>query len=116
MGSCAFYGGLSIQSHLKDGPLPDLNLMFDPILCEGDVITKRGPLQQVITRPAQGVVAVHVLSGAPKINTTYLAAGDTAFIGKSDMALALNHGDALLEIGLRYLDQSNAIKLWVADG
>jgi len=110
-----FEGALKVHSRLQDGPLTDLNLMFDPTLCEGDVITHRGPLDQIARRPMQGILAFHVLSGSPMINAARLSTGDTACLDHSDATLTLADGDALLEIRLTYLDQSDAIRLCMAD-
>lgn len=110
-----FDGGLNVHSRLKDGPLTDLNLMFDPAFCEGDVIPKLGPFEQVVVRPAQGIAAFHVLSGAPMVNAAHLKPGDTAFVDETDASVTLAEGDGLLEIRLHYLDQSSAIKLTIAD-
>ena len=109
-----FDGALDVYSRLTDGPLTDLNLMFDPTHCAADVITHKGPLGQTIQRAPQGIVAFHVLSGQPEIDATSLTKGDTAFLEADNATLALAKGDAVLEICLRYLDQSDAIKLAIA--
>lgn len=110
-----FDGALKIQCTLKDGTLTDLNLMFDPHYCDGNVITRQGPNDHATDLPKLGVIAIHVLSGAPIINDTQLAIGDTAFIEEVGTALHLREGDALLEIRLEYLAQSDAIKLCIAN-
>lgn len=109
-----FDGALQIKSRLTSGPLTDLNLMFDPNLCEGAVTTRRGPLSGLAQRPEQGLLAFHVLSGAPQINAAELAVGDTVFIDAADAALHLAENDAVLEILLDYLDHKDAIKLFIA--
>lgn len=110
-----FGGNLKIHSRLKDGPLTDLNLMFDPILCGGEVIARRGPFDRLVECPTPGILAFHALSGAPTINASQLTSGDTAFHDHSAATIALADGDALLEIRIRYLDQRDAIKLCIAD-
>jgi environmental stress-induced protein Ves len=110
-----FDGSLEIQSRLIDGPLTDLNLMFDPARCEGHVITHEGPLECKLEAPDQGLLAFHVLSGTPFIDGTPLSTADTAFILETNATLELAKGDALLEIRLTYLDHSEAIKLFIAD-
>lgn len=110
-----FEGALKVHARLQDGPLTDVNLMFDPQVCEGDVVTRQGPLECRLTPPDHGVIALHVLAGAPTINGTGLTTGDTAFITETNAALVLAEGDALLEIRLSYLDQSDAIRLCIAD-
>lgn len=110
-----FDGALKIQSRLTGDPLTDLNLMFDPAQCDGDVVTRRGPFKLDVKRPAHGLLAFHVLSGKPTLNVARLTIGDTAFFTETDAALSLVEGDALLGIRLTYLDQSAAIKLCIAD-
>jgi hypothetical protein len=106
---------LKVYSHLKSGPLTDLNLMFDPSICDGDVITRRGPYEQELALPDNGIIGLHVLSGNPKFNGTHLTLGDTAFVETTNAPLSLVQGDAVLEIRLSYLAQSDAIKLCMAD-
>src|SRR6056297_2564519 len=101
-----FVGGLPIVSRLQDGPLTDLNLMFDPTLCAGEVQVLRGPTRKAMSCPAGGLVAYHVLAGAPLLDGAALEVGDTVFADPSDQALSLNNGDAVLEIRLTYSDQS----------
>ena len=113
-GPVRFDGGLKIYSHLADGPLTDLNLMFDPLHCFGDVVVRRGPLEQDAASPEFGLLAFHVLSGEPKVNDSLLNPGDTVFCDDKGTALKLGEQDALLEIRLTYLDQSEAIKLSIA--
>lgn len=106
-----FDGALQIESRLTNGPLTDLNLMFDSHLCEGAVTTRRGPDSGPAQRPEQGLLAFHVLSGAPQINETHLTVADTAFIDTPEAAIRLGADDAVLEIRLDYKD---AIKLFIA--
>lgn len=110
-----FDGALDVSSRLKDGPLTDLNLMFDPKHCTADVIAHKYPFEQIIEPPEQGIIAFHVLSGRPEIAARKLATGDTAFLEAASAPLTLGKGDAVLEICIRYLDQSEAIKLSIAD-
>lgn len=110
-----FDGGLAIESLLSDGPLTDLNLMFDPKLCEGVVTVHQKTSNQTVQTPKDGILVLHGLAGAPKTNGTPLGVSDTAFISDTNAVLELAAGDALLEIRLRYLDQSAAIKLAIAD-
>ena len=108
-----FGGGLDITSRLKDGPLTDLNLMFDPTLCEGTVTTVQGPSKKVIQPPQAGITAFHVLAGHPELGEVSLGIGDTAF---PDTATTLNlaKGDAVLEITIHYKDHSNDIRFAIA--
>ncbi|WP_372609325.1 HutD family protein [Halomonas sp.] len=108
-----FDGGLAVSSRLLDGPLTDFNLMFDPALCDGAARVRRGPEQGAVIPQPSGLTALHVLSGRPRMDGQALATADTVFTAvPADLALA--EGDAVLEITLRYLDQSDAIKLAIA--
>jgi uncharacterized protein len=109
-----FDGGLKIQSRLKGGPLTDLNLMFDPMYCDGEVRTRQGALEQVINRPEHGLLAFHVLAGEPVINAIRLTEGDTVFMRQSAAALVLGDGDAVLEIRLTY-SPGKTINLCIAN-
>ena len=110
-----FDGALKVKSSLTDSPLTDLNLMFDPILCDGSVTTRRDPFSGSVARPDHGLLAFHVLAGTPQINAVNTALGDTVFIDSNDAALHLNKGDAVLEIRLDYLNHKDAIKLCIAN-
>jgi hypothetical protein len=109
-----FDGALKICSRLTDGPLTDLNLMFDPTLCDGGVTLRRGPVKEKVESPKRGLLAFHILSGAPQIDALPLTVGDTAFIERGSVALHLAEGDAVMEIRLDYADHIDAIKLCIA--
>lgn len=109
-----FDGGLPVFARLTDGPLTDLNLMFDPALCTGEAKRHEGPMAHDLAPPAAGLCAIHVLGGSPRLSGTQLAVGDTAFADTAAQ-LTLAQGDAVLEITLMYLDQSAPITLCIAD-
>lgn len=109
-----FSGALDVASRLYDGPLTDLNLMFDPRICDGTVATLRGPLAQLCATPDFGITALHVLAGRPVLDDVQLGVGDTMFFDKAS-PLTLDKGDAVLQIDVRYLDHSNAITLCIAE-
>ena len=109
-----FGGELKVFSRLIDGPLTDLNLMFDPSLCDGAVTTLRGPLSHAMTPPEAGITALHVLAGQPMLTEQSLGVGDTVFVDAAT-PLQLCSDDAVLEITVRYLDQSKPITLSIAD-
>ncbi|PIE13480.1 MAG: hypothetical protein CSA68_11735 [Rhodobacterales bacterium] len=108
-----FSGELDVFARLKGGPLTDLNLMFDPRLCDAAVTPRRGPLDQPVTPPATGMTALHVLAGRPTFGPLQLEVGDTAFPVEQTQ-LKLGTGDAVLEIQVLYLDQSKPIKFVIA--
>ncbi len=109
-----FDGALRVFARLKDGPLTDLNLMFDPALCTGEVFVHAGPSQAAPVPSRSGMTAFHGLAGTPHIGGVSLPPGDTAFAGDSGATPALKDGDAMLEIRIGYLGQSDAIKLAIA--
>lgn len=109
-----FGGELDIFARLKDGPLTDLNLMFDPTLCEGSVTPLRGPLEHAIVPPRAGLTALHVLAGQPLLGGGQIDIGDTAFLD-APATLVLGAADAVLNIELSYPDQSRAIRFSIAE-
>lgn len=110
-----FDGGLQVEAHLEEGPLSDLNLMFDPTICEGKVSRLDGPTNRTIAEPVNGLIALHALSGNPTVDTTVLHIGDTAFYEQTAPNVSLGDGDALLEVRLNYLPQSAAVRLCIAE-
>lgn len=110
-----FDGALKIQSSLTDGPLTNLNLMFDPQSCEGEVMVHKGPLEQTTHRPDYGLIAFHILAGTPIIDDTHHGIANTIFSENANLRLNLDQGDALLEVRLTYLDHNDAIKLCIAN-
>lgn len=108
-----FDGGLKVASQLKEGPLTDLNLMFDPSYCAGGVITHCGPTALDIAATQAGICVVHVLAGTPTIGGVLLGLGDTAFLGTNGARLDLSKGEAVLAISLTYLPQRSTITLCI---
>lgn len=108
-----FDGGLAVTARLLDGPLTDLNLMFDPALCDGMAAVRHGPALAPLTPPRGGVIALHILAGRPVLDGETLNVADSAFVtAPADLVLAT--GDAALEITLDHRDQSAAITLCIA--
>jgi environmental stress-induced protein Ves len=108
-----FGGELKVFARLKDGPLTDLNLMFDPDLCDGSVNTLRGPFEQVMAPPESGITALHVLAGLVKLGGQRLGVGDTVFLDATTN-LGLGENDAVLEITVRIIDHSKVITFSIA--
>ncbi len=101
-----FSGALKIDAHLKSGPLTDLNLMFNPEYCTGDVTALHGPHHQSLELDARRMFAVHGLAGAVKINdSSQLLPGDTAIIGSNVCQVELADGDAALLIKIDLSDR-----------
>jgi hypothetical protein len=94
-----FDGALKIHATLSDGPLSDLNLMFDPKRCIGNVETLRGPHQQVLEPTAQRHHAIHILAGSADFNSdVQLQAGDTLLLTSVSGQLNLGKDAASLLI------------------
>ncbi|QYX56221.1 HutD family protein [Roseovarius sp. SCSIO 43702] len=108
----AFGGGLAVTARLWDGPLTDLNLMFDPALCDGTVELRRGRETRRTTPPDHGLTALHVLSGQPRIDEASFVIADTIFL-TTPVMVTLQDGDALLEITLRSLSPSAHMRLCI---
>lgn len=109
----AFDGGLPVTSRLADGPITDLNLMFDHELCIGEVTPHHGP-GEVAIRPGPGERRIiHVMNGVPRVDGQPLATADTVFAG-AEATLTLAEGDAVLDITIGQAAQSAAITLVIA--
>jgi environmental stress-induced protein Ves len=110
-----FDGGMNVTSHLKDGPLTDLNLMFDPRVCTGTARVVKGS-QVIQASTSNKLIMLHVLAGEPKFGDAIFERGDTMFLDASDHgAVEIGLKDAVLELTLQALDQNDAIKLCIAD-
>lgn len=94
-----FSGALKIYAYLKSGPLTDLNLMFNPDYCTGDVTVLNGPYNQSLVLDEGRTFVVHGLAGTVKVNdSSQLLPGDTAIIGSDVGQVELAHDDAALLI------------------
>ncbi len=99
-----FDGALTITSRLKDGPLRDLNVMFDPQLCDGDVTRVDGPYDLTHHAGPSETVGVHCLTGIACVDGTSLKPGDTALIEREAVAIKLNAVTSVLLIRLVPVD------------
>ncbi len=100
-----FDGGLAVTSKLTDGPLRDLNLMFDPARVAGDVVLLNGPDSRSLTATTQQSYALHILSGEVGFDGETLKKGDTAVLetGTSVTEVLLQTDSAALLISLKIL-------------
>ncbi len=104
-----FDGGLKIVAKLNDGPLRDLNLIFDPLLCDGEVTAVNGPYRQALRANADLTFAVHSLSGDVTLDQQqHLQPGDTALIEAGSVQLDLAKGASALLV--RVSTQTDASK------
>jgi len=110
-----FDGGLPISSQLVDGPVTDLNLMFDPNLCHGTALIKRGP-DSIAAPQGADLYILHVVAGSPRCRGQIFRAADTLFLtADGQAAIELGQGDAVLKLSITPIDQSSAIKLCIAE-
>ena len=97
-----FDGGLAVTSKLLDGPLRDLNLMFDPLRVAGNVEVIEASL--ALTATPQQSYALHMLAGAAELGAQRMAKGDTvgleAGTGTSEIALATASAALLISLKL----------------
>lgn len=110
-----FDGALEIHSKLRDGPLRDLNLMFNPMMCDGAVTFKEGPQDEILRAGADRTYAVFALRGASRINkSTQLFAHDTMLLNAGSVKLTLAKDAAALLITLASPNQTDASRAFKA--
>jgi uncharacterized protein len=98
----SFDGAWEIQSRLKDGPLRDLNLIYDPTRCTSNAGVIRGD-STVLNATPQQTYAVHCINGEVTLNETErLQTGDTALVEKGLVKLTMAEGDSCLLITLAF--------------
>lgn len=85
-----FDGALRINSVLKDGPVQDLNLMFDPLICDGNVVSVAGPCGQNLDATPYLMLGVICTKGRTEIGKDgHLHPGDIALISSGNVPLKL---------------------------
>ena len=107
-----FSGALNVNAQLKSGPSTNLNLMFNPAYCTGDVTALHGPCNRSLALAEQRLFAVHSLAGALGVNgCSPLLPGDTAIITSDVGQVDLADGDAalLIQIDLSRHVSSNSV-------
>lgn len=110
-----FDGALSVESKLKNGPLRDLNLMFNPVLCDGDVVLIAGPWHQVLQAGPALTLAVFGLRGSSQIgDSTQLFTGDTVLLEEGLVQLDLAADAAALLITIAWHGQTDASRAFMA--
>jgi uncharacterized protein len=97
-----FDGGLTIQSELVDGPIRDLNVMFDPLRVEAHVALVNVPLKT----HAHQITAIIGLTGNSAVNCTQiLQFGDTALIENKALEIECPESASALIITLNLRQQ-----------
>jgi uncharacterized protein len=77
----SFDGALEIQSRLKDGPLRDLNLIYNPSLCTGHAQVITDASKYFVKSKSGQIIALHCITGSVAIGEAEpLHKGDTALI------------------------------------
>jgi uncharacterized protein len=77
----SFDGALDIQSRLNDGPLRDVNLIYNPSLCSGHVQAIPASSTQAIEAKPGRTTALYCVAGSVQLGETeVLHKGDTALI------------------------------------
>ena len=95
-----FDGGWDVQSKLKDGPLRDLNLIYNPTLCTGDVVVLGGGTRILHATPRQ-IYAIHCLKGTINLSKTeQFKIGDTALLEAGSLQLVIDEGASALLISM----------------
>ena len=98
-----FDGSLSVDSRLIDGPIRDLNVMFDPKRFRADVVLAARPLTLHANRKRS--FAVMGLQGATLINSEqHLHFGDTAVIDTGVVELSLEETATALVVTFDIVD------------
>jgi uncharacterized protein len=106
-----FDGGLVIRSRLIDGPLRDLNLMFAPLFCDGQVVPLEGPHCRALRANPELHYALHGMRGEVALgDATTLHAGDTALFEEGSVHVDLTKGAAALLIILEKPAHTDASK------
>lgn len=96
-----FDGALQINSVLKDGPIQDLNLMFDPLFCDGEVVSVAGPCRQDFVADPHLLLGVVCTKGRAEIGKdVYLHSGDSALISSGNVALELGKDASVVLVTL----------------
>ncbi len=94
----SFDGALEIQSRLKNGPLRDLNLIYDPAYCIGHArVIAEAAEYSIESRPGR-IVALHCMTGSVALGEAELLhKGDTALIeGQSYRYVVEEHSHVLV--------------------
>jgi environmental stress-induced protein Ves len=87
---------------LKDGPLRDLNLIYNPSFCTGHTEVIKAASKHLIESKAGQIVALHCITGSVVIGATeQLHKGDTALIEEDAFHYAIAESSAALVITIQ---------------
>ncbi len=100
-----FDGGQAIDSKLIDGPICDLNVMFDPKRCHADVILLKAPDHLKLQANSTQNIAIVGLEGETLVERKHpLRFGDTALMETGSMLLDFTEKASALIVTLNLLD------------
>jgi environmental stress-induced protein Ves len=100
-----FDGALKINSVLKDGPVQDLNLRFDPLICDGDVVSVVGQWCQDTDADPHMMLGVICTEGHAEIGKDVrLHTGDSALINSGKASLKLGKDASAVLVTLTHIN------------
>ena len=100
-----FDGSLEIESRLKDGPLRDLNLIFDPQLYSGQVSLIAGEDGCSLRCEDRQVLALHCMKGPVELDgSRQLHEGDTAILEQGSCAARIGATSQVLLVKIERLN------------
>jgi uncharacterized protein len=98
----SFDGALDIRSRLKDGPLRDFNLIYNPLFCRCQVAAIMAASKYFIEGKVGQIVALHCIAGSIVIDAEeQLHRGDTAIIDGDALQYVTAKGAAALQITIQ---------------
>ena len=100
-----FDGSLEIESRLKDGPLRDLNLIFDPQICGGQVSLIAGGDERSLHCEDRQVLALHCMKGSVELDGfRHLHEGDTAILEQGSCTVRIGATSQVLLVKIERLN------------
>jgi uncharacterized protein len=100
-----FDGGEACESKLIDGPIRDFNVMFEPKLCNAEVILIQAPADLVLPVGSKQTIAILGLAGETLVEQKYqLLFGDTVLVDTGSIALDLTGNASALVVKISLLD------------
>lgn len=98
----SFDGALEIQSCLKNGPLRDLNLIYNPSFCTGHAQMITAASKHFIEAKSGRLIALHCISGSVTFGESELLhKADTVLIEDDEIHFAIAENSAALVITIQ---------------
>ncbi|WP_171176683.1 HutD family protein [Ruegeria sp. HKCCD8929] len=83
----AFSGGLPVHGELFDGPVKNLNLLYDPVRIKASVTCVTRPIKLA---PKSDLTALYVTAGSVSFNETAVSKGHVALFHSDELDLPAN--------------------------